>query len=196
MGPPVGPLALPGKYSARLTVAGKSLTVPIEVVLDPRVTTPLADLQKQMALQLDIRKLIGDTHGAVMEIRGVRAQLGELRKRLGNNRSATEIAAAAAAIEKKMAPVEAELIEVLAKSSQDMCNYPAMLSSKVAWLDQVVDSADRAPTQQSYELYREFRARGDRELAKWRDIVAKDLAELNRRVEREKVPAVRVPSGE
>jgi hypothetical protein len=152
-------------------------------------------LQKQLALQLDIRKLIGDTHGAVMEIRSVRAQLSDLRKRIGSDRAAVEIAAAAAGVEKTMAPVEAELIEVLAKSSQDMCNYPTMLSSKVAWLDQVVDSADRAPTQQSYELYREFRARGDRELAKWRDVVAKDLAELNRRVEREKVPAVKVPGG-
>jgi len=194
MGPPVGPLALPGKYTARLTVAGKSQTAPIEVVMDPRVTTPLADLQKQMALQLDIRKLIADTHGAVMEIRGVRSQLFDLRKRLGSDKSGTELALAAAAIEKKMGPVEAQLIEVLAKSSQDMCNYPAMLSSKAGWLDQVVDSADRAPTQQSYELYREFRSWGDRELAKWREIVTKDLGDLNRRIEREKVPAVKVPA--
>ena len=194
MGPPNGPLALPGKYSARLTVGGKSYSAPIEVRMDPRVTTPLADLQKQFALLMDIRKLLGDTHAAVTEIRDVRRQLADLRKRLANDRASKDLAAAAEAVQKKMAPVEAELIEILAKSSQDMCNYPTKLSSKLGWLDQVVDSADRAPTQQAQELYWEFRAWGDRELARWREIVGQDLADLNRRVEREKVPAVRVPA--
>jgi hypothetical protein len=32
-----GPVALPGKYQVRLTVDGKSQTVPLEVKLDPRV---------------------------------------------------------------------------------------------------------------------------------------------------------------
>ncbi|MGH9793948.1 MAG: hypothetical protein ACRD5G_04170, partial [Candidatus Acidiferrales bacterium] len=210
MGAPSGPLALPGKYTVRLNVAGKSYTAPLEVRMDPRVTTPMADLQQQFALLMDLRKLIDDTHAGVLEIRAAREQLAGLRKRLGagngggsgngdgdgdSDGSATaikELSSAATAIEKKMAPVEAELIEVLAKSSQDMCNYPAKLSSKIGWLDNVVDSADTAPTQQSLELYKEFRARADRELAAWRDLVAKDIAELNRNIDRQKVPAIRV----
>ncbi|MGH9818389.1 MAG: glycosyl hydrolase, partial [Candidatus Acidiferrales bacterium] len=170
MGAPSGPLALPGKYTVRLNVAGKSYTAPLEVRMDPRVTTPMADLQKQFALLMDLRKLIGDTHAGVLEIRAAREQLGDLRKRLGNGNgngdgsAIKELSSATLAIEKKMAPLEAELIEVLAKSSQDMCNYPAKLSSKIGWLDNVVDSADTAPTQQSLELYKEFRARADREL--------------------------------
>ncbi|MGH9792804.1 MAG: glycosyl hydrolase, partial [Candidatus Acidiferrales bacterium] len=202
MGAPSGPLALPGKYTVRLNVAGKSYTAPLEVRMDPRVTTPMADLQQQFALLMDLRKLIGDTHAGVLQIRAAREQLGDLRKRLGDGsgngnggaNASKELSSAATTIEKKMAPVEAELIEVLAKSSQDMCNYPAQLSSKIGWLDNVVDSADTAPTQQSLELYKEFRARADRELAAWREIVAKDLAELNRSIERQKVPAVRVPA--
>lgn len=200
MGAPSGPRALPGKYTVRLNVAGKGYTAPLEVRMDPRVTTPMADLQQQFALLMDLRKLIGDTHAGVLEIRAAREQLGDLRKRLGDGsgngdgNASKELSSAATAIEKKMAPVEAELIEVLAKSSQDMCNYPAQLSSKIGWLDNVVDSADTAPTQQSLELYKEFRARADRELAAWREIVANDLADLNRSIERQKVPAVRVPA--
>ena len=195
-GPPLGPLALPGKYTTRLAVGGKAYTAPIEVQMDPRVTTPTADLQKQFALLMDIRKLIGETHGGVMEMRAVRRQIADLRVRAGSGNAVKDLAAAADALEKKMAPVEAELIEVLAKSSQDMCNYPTKLSSKIAWLDNVVDSADAAPTKQSYEVYQWYRAWADSELAKWHAIVEKDVAELNRQVERQKIPAVRVPPSE
>jgi photosystem II stability/assembly factor-like uncharacterized protein len=194
MGAPNGPMALPGRYTVRLNVAGQSYTAPLEVKMDPRVTTPLADLQRQFALMRDLRKLIGDVHGGVHQIRDVRAQLRALHRRVAGNGDGKELAAAAEAMERKMAPVEAELIEVLAKSSQDMCNYPTRLSSKIGWLDNVVDSADTAPTRQSVELYKEFRARADRELAKWQQILAQDVAALNRRVEQEKVPAVRAPA--
>ena len=35
-----GPLALPGQYTVRLTVDGKTLTQPLEVKLDPRLKCP------------------------------------------------------------------------------------------------------------------------------------------------------------
>src|SRR6202011_4621983 len=38
-GQPAGPLALPGAYRGRLTVAGKSYTAPIEIKMDPRGKT-------------------------------------------------------------------------------------------------------------------------------------------------------------
>jgi hypothetical protein len=93
-------------------------------------------------------------------------------------------------MEKKLAPVEAELIEVRAKSSQDMCNYPTKLSSKVAWLDNVADSADFVPTRQSYELYGEFRRWADKELAAWRAIREKEVAALNALAKKQNLPAV------
>jgi hypothetical protein len=104
--------------------------------------------------------------------------------------SAKPVLDAMDAIEKKMAPVEAELIEVRAKSSQDMCNYPTKLSSKVAWLDNVADSADFPPTRQSIELYGEFRKWADNEIAAWRSIKEKDIAALNELVKKQKLPAI------
>src|SRR6185295_13546848 len=40
----VGPIVAPGKYTVKLTVDGRSLTQPIEVLKDPKVATSLADL--------------------------------------------------------------------------------------------------------------------------------------------------------
>jgi len=190
MGAPHGPLALPGKYTAKLTVAGKSYTAPIELRLDPRVTTSMADLQKQFDLTVRIRDLLGEAHAGVLEMRSIRAQLAALRKRFDGNDKNKPALALAGEIEKKMAPVEAELIEVKAKSSQDMCNYPTKLNGKIAWLDNVVDSADTPPTQQSYEFFQLMRANTDQQLKAWSEIKAQDVAALNDWMRRENIPAI------
>ena len=45
-----GALVMPGEYSVKLTVDGKSYTQPLTVKMDPRVKTSLAGLQQQFAL--------------------------------------------------------------------------------------------------------------------------------------------------
>ncbi|MFQ5816378.1 MAG: glycosyl hydrolase [Terriglobia bacterium] len=194
MGPPKGPLVLPGHYQVKLTVAGKSYRAPLEVKLDPRVTTSQADLQKQFELMLQIRDLLGRVHGAVFEIRSLREQLEALRKRLAEDPRAKGILAATEDIDRKMSAVEAELIEVKAKASQDMCNYPTKLNSKLAYLERVADSADTAPTQQSYELTEQMRRQASAQLAAWQEIVARDVAKLNERIHKENIPALALPA--
>ena len=67
--------------------------------------------------------------------------------------------AAADALDAKASPLEAGLIQLKARSSQDMCNWPTMLNSKLAWLSNVVDSADAPPTRQALELLTELKAK-------------------------------------
>jgi photosystem II stability/assembly factor-like uncharacterized protein/uncharacterized protein (DUF2164 family) len=196
IGEPLGPMALPGNYAVKLTVAGKSYTAPLEVKLDPRVTTSLPDLQKQFELHAKLRDLLGEEHDAVMKMRSLRAQLEALRKRLEKDFRGEGVAAAAQAIDRKMSPAEEELIEVRAKSSEDMCNYPTKLSSKIVFLLSGVDSADSAPTEQEGQFYDELRAQVNTELAVWKDVVDHDLAELNQKLQQENIPVVGLPAGE
>jgi photosystem II stability/assembly factor-like uncharacterized protein len=56
---PVGPLAVPGEYSVKLTVNGKSYTQPLTVKMDPRVKASLAGLQQQFALA---QRIVGLMH--------------------------------------------------------------------------------------------------------------------------------------
>ncbi|HLG95434.1 MAG TPA: YCF48-related protein [Bryobacteraceae bacterium] len=58
---PRGPIALPGQYSVRLTVNGKSYTQPLTIRMDPRVKTPLAGLQEQFRLAVKITTLMHQT---------------------------------------------------------------------------------------------------------------------------------------
>ncbi|NDQ56558.1 MAG: glycosyl hydrolase [Acidipila sp.] len=196
IGDPVGPLALPGNYSVRLTVAGKSYTAPVEVKLDPRVTTSFLDLKKSFELHAKLRDLLGEDHDAVMKMRSLRVQLDALRKRLESDPRGAALAATAQAIDTKMALAEAELIEVKAKSSQDMDNYPTKLSSKIVFLLAGVDSSDSAPTEQEGQMYEELRKQVNIELGIWKGVLEHDLAELNQKIEQEKFPAVGISAVE
>src|SRR5262249_58522460 len=51
---PRGPIALPGRYTVRLTVDGKKLEAPLVVKMDPRVKTPAAGLEAQHALAVKL----------------------------------------------------------------------------------------------------------------------------------------------
>ncbi|MBI3404400.1 MAG: glycosyl hydrolase, partial [Acidobacteria bacterium] len=192
MGMAPGPMAVPGKYSVRFNVAGKSYSQPLEVKLDPRVTTSQADLEKQLEHSIKVRDLLGTTHATVMAMRDMREQLTALKKRLAGDESSKGITSAADAIEKKMAPAEAELIEVRAKASQDMCNYPTKLNSKLAYLTDIVESADHLPTQQVYEYTAEMETKMNAQIAIWKEIVSKDVAALNEQIKSNNVPGVSV----
>ncbi|HWZ42604.1 MAG TPA: hypothetical protein VNW97_03975, partial [Candidatus Saccharimonadales bacterium] len=51
---PEGPLALPGTYQVRLTIAGQSFTQPLEVAADPRTKASASDLRQQYELGMKI----------------------------------------------------------------------------------------------------------------------------------------------
>src|SRR2546422_6915266 len=70
-----GPVAPPGRYSVKLTVAGQSYTQPFTVVNDPRVQTSLADLAAQHALARRIHGRIDTLVAAVERIEQAEQQL-------------------------------------------------------------------------------------------------------------------------
>lgn len=93
-----GPMAPPGRYQVRLTVAGQTLTQPLVLRVDPRVArdgvTP-ADIRDQFAHNLRVRDLVSDANRAATRLREalkesrtgagadtVRAQLRAIEARL------------------------------------------------------------------------------------------------------------------
>jgi len=74
---PLGPLALPGQYTARLTVNGRSYTASFAVKIDPRVKASPADLEEQFRLQT---RLSSDMTGSSMAVRQARSVHEQLQK--------------------------------------------------------------------------------------------------------------------
>jgi hypothetical protein len=162
----------------------------VEVKLDPRVTTSAEDLRKQYDLMLELRDVLGRAHTTILDIRAVRSQLRALKDRLGDSPQGKAVVVAADALDAKMLPIEGALLQLKARASQDMCNWPTMLNSKIAWLTNVVDSADAAPTRQAQELFAELKARTDAQAGPWKEVLAKDVPALNEMMQKAGIPAV------
>jgi len=64
---PLGPTALPGSYTARLTAAGRSYTAPFVVKIDPRVKTPKTGLEKKFEEETRLCSLLDQTSRAVLQ---------------------------------------------------------------------------------------------------------------------------------
>jgi hypothetical protein len=185
-----GPEAVPGKYQVRLTVNGKQYIAPLEIVPDPRLKVTQQDLEKQFDLLIKIRERVTQAHETVNQIRDIRAQITELNKRLEKQPQAKTVADAGKQLDRKMTEVEEVLIQTKAKSGQDVLNYPIRLNNYLVALGGVVESADSAPTQVSYEVFDMLSKQLDEQLAKWKQILGTDVPAYNEVVKKQEVPAI------
>jgi photosystem II stability/assembly factor-like uncharacterized protein len=185
-----GPLAVPGDYQVKLTVAGHSYTAPVHVEEDPRIQISAQDLQKQLDFSLQINDRITLAHEAVNEIRDIHAQLEALQKRLVGNDKAKNAADEAKALDKKFMAVEDAIIQPKSESGEDPLNYPVMIGDQMLALTSTVDSADAAPTQSAHDVFDVLNKQLDEQLATYRQLKEKDLADLNRQIRNANIPAI------
>lgn len=192
-----GPKVVPGKYQVRLSIAGKVVgTQSFEILKDPRVETPLADLQAQFALHQDINTKLTETNKAVNQIREVRKQVNSTLERLSGSDPAKPHPNAKAAKDAakpfldSLASVENELIQPKLKSSQDVLNFPPRLDNKFASLGSYVSSADTRPTQQAYDLFKELCIRLEAQMNRLKPLMGVELPKFNKMIQEQSVPAV------
>jgi photosystem II stability/assembly factor-like uncharacterized protein len=193
-GRPIGPLAVPGNYQVKLTVAGKSYTAPLKVEEDPRIKVSQEDLQKQLDFSLQIRGRVTEAHDTVNQIRDIHGQLTALEKRLADDKKTKATADAAKDLDKKFTDVEEALIQVKSKTGEDPLNFPIMIADQMMALDSTVQSADTAPTQSSHEVFDLLSKQLDEEISKYRQLKDKDLVDFNKRIRSEDIPAIAAPS--
>ena len=189
-GRPIGPLVLPGRYQVRLTVAGKSSTVPLEVKMDPRVKESEEDLRRQFELMLKLRDHQDEMNKVILAIRDLRTQLLAFEKRLGGREDRKSLISNSSDLRKKISAIEEELIQVNATASEDEANYPTKLNSKLGYLGQVVDSADAAPTAAELKVFAELDPQLETQLVKWREILSKDVPALNEAMQKNNIPLI------
>ncbi len=81
---PLGPFVLPGNYTIKLTVDGKTFAQPLKIRMDPRVTANAAELQMQFSLSMRAYEGIRVTRELIDEISSMKAKIREkgLEKRV------------------------------------------------------------------------------------------------------------------
>ena len=181
--PGTGPLVLPGRYTLRLRVGGESLTTPLEVRLDPRVSVARGDLEAQLALALALRDDLTRLAASVHQLRAVREQLAA-RAALVRGRPGKEpLVVSADALVAKCDALEARLHNPKAEIAYDILAMPggAQLYSRLGPLYSWASEGDGRPTQGMREVYAELRRELDGLVAEWGAIVETDLPALNQK---------------
>jgi len=185
-----GPVAVPGQYQVRLTVGEKTMTQAWEWKKDPRLEITQGEFQEQFDFLIKICNKITDINRAINMLRDVKNQIDGLSKRIKGHDKAKEVIEAGMKLKEKLKSVEDELIQSKSKSRQDPLNYPIKLDNKIAALVRVVASADASPTDQSYDLFKEFSAKADDQIEKLKNIMETDLSGFNKLVKESGIPAV------
>ncbi|MEO8025470.1 MAG: glycosyl hydrolase [Bryobacteraceae bacterium] len=185
-----GPQVPPGQYSVRLTVDGKTQTQSFAILKDPRVKATQEDLEKQSALSLQLRDKLSQANEGVVKIRDVRKQVSEYVDRLKDDPASKKVVDAAKEFAKKLTAIEEELYQTKNQSSQDPLNFPIKLNNRVAALLGTVQSADSAPTAQSYMVYEGLASEVNAQLRKLDTLLKDDLTTFNKLVRDQNVPAV------
>ena len=130
------PIAVPGKYTARLTVNGRSLTRSIEVLKDPAIPSSEDDLAASTRAQIRIRDDITSTADMVNRIEMLRKQIeDQLKSRKGQARAEQALTD----LDKKLLAVELRFLSRTDLHSDDKWYVEAYkVYMNLIWLNGVV----------------------------------------------------------
>ncbi len=175
----VGPLVLPGSYTAKLTVNGHTYAQPIHVTMDPRIRATASELQDQFRWgQLSFDKMIQAREG-VMQIQALQQVLEKVQP---ND--------AALVNQLKMAKEASERI----LNGGDLGRNQGLqsVSRSLTIVLGSVESQDRTPPSQVIELYREADTILQARLAEWNKFKRDSLPALNRQLQSAGQPAIQL----
>jgi len=187
-----GPVAIPGKYQVRLNTGNASVTETFEIKKDPRISTTDQDFQKQFDLLINVRDRLTATHDAVRDILRIQGELKTVLDRAAAIGATQDVATAAGLLDERLGSILAELIQMKSGFGNDVLSYPVKLNALFANLGAVIDSADTAPTAQSYEVFKALSSRLDEQLSKLNQVFQRDVPALNDIVRQRGIPAIAV----
>jgi photosystem II stability/assembly factor-like uncharacterized protein len=191
--PEVGPLALPGKYTARLTVNGKTLTTNFDVLPDPRQRSlDMSPLAEQLTFALQVRDDLDQLTRVVQQIRSVRKQLQAQNQLLKEDKKAEPLLKPSRDLIARLNALEAKLHNPKAEVTYDILAMKggAQLYSQYGMLFEFLKDGDGPPTQGMREVYAE-NARQLKELvAEWQSLRSGDLTRLNELAKNLAIPTV------
>ena len=187
---PKGALALPGDYQVKLTVGGKSQTVPLHLAIDPRKKGQEAALQRQFALAMQANDRMSQLHKAVNEIRDLTSQIENLHKRFGDDTRLKAALAAADDLNRKMSEIEQKLIQVNMKGSEANLAFPNMLNERFDTFSHTIETADTEPTAPQLDVFQMLSSQLDEQLKKWAALKQEDIARVSELVKQANLPAL------
>jgi photosystem II stability/assembly factor-like uncharacterized protein len=176
-----GPLALPGRYTVKLTATGRTVSKPLVVKIDPRVKANRLGLERQFQLASKLAAGVGEFSVAVTRSDDLLKQIAARSKEAAGN---AELTAALSDLEKKIKDVEGSgagggfgFFGFAMPGEQP--TTLRQVSAAFGALLGIVDGADVAPSADATAASAKWEAAGTATRARWEAIQTKDVARVN-----------------
>jgi len=186
---PLGPWVLPGNYTVKLTVNGRSYTQPLTVKMDLRVKTLPDGLAQQHAIAMRCYDGMKQARDAIEQVRKLRTQLRALRDRAGQG----AVAEAIAALERKAAGLEGGgggLRGGGGRGGGSSEPSLSVVSGELLGIMGLVEGADVTPTTQAVAASEQVQKSLAGVLSRWSSMRDKDVKALNEQLGKAGLPSL------
>jgi photosystem II stability/assembly factor-like uncharacterized protein len=184
---PAGPVVLPGEYSVKLTVNGRSLSQPLTIKMDPRVKTAHEAIAQQHALAMRSYEGLREAHAALTQVRNLRSQLKRLQAGAGT------AAESIASLDRNAAALEGTPRPRRGGPVSDRRDRRATLSGvtgDLLALMHLADGADAPPTAQALAASERLQHDLHDLLSRWHTLRTQNLATLNQELRSSGLPTI------
>jgi photosystem II stability/assembly factor-like uncharacterized protein len=176
-----GPLAVPGTYTVRMTVDGRTSTQPLEVIKHPLYKdVTQADLEAQFALAIRIRDKLSEANQAVIRIRDIKTQVVDRQGKSQDRR----LKSVGDTLVRQISAVEEEIYQVRNQSGQDPLNFPIKVNNRIGTLNRSVNTGDGAPIANAEPIFNDLVQELKVHTDKLEQILNTELPKLNAELRR------------
>ncbi len=186
---------VPGSYRVRLSSGEWNQTQPLEVALTPNLSVNVADLKEQYDFGKAVSSEIASLFEVLSSIRDVKTQSESVLERVKKAGLASEeIDGAVKSAREKLTELEEAITQVKSKSGQDPINFPPQIDNQLTSLYGYVAEGEFPPTAGAHERLTDLKPALQKLRARFDEIVAQEVAAVNRSVAGLSLPPVVVPS--
>ena len=166
---PLGPLALPGDYTVRLTANGRTLSAPLIVKMDPRVDNSAQGLKEKFDLEMRLATAVTDSSKAVLRARSVREQIADRMRD-----------ADSPAVKDSLKQLDQHLASIL-DGEDDKPQEPSLSTENTNVIDlyKETEKSDGAPTMQQSAAAANVQQRLAVALKRWQEFESTKLPRAN-----------------
>ena len=177
-GAPVGPRALPGVYTIRLSIGDKKLDTKVQVLLDPTISTPAADLQAEFSSGMKLRDMQSALVDGVKALASVKEQLSQIEKTIKDRITSPpeELIKAIAEHKKMIEQIEEQLFR---KDGGLGLSGGAKFMDGLGSLAGSIESVNAAPTPAQSEYLEELQKAFPARLAEVNKFIGETVPKLN-----------------
>ena len=143
---------------------------------------------------MKVRDKMAQLREVLRQAKDLRAQLSSVSKRMEGQPQYQPVVDSSREFDKKIAAVQDSLTGWKTDPTRYSLNYTPAIDDDLGWLGMEIERADGAPNEPMYRVFDEIFASIDAQLATWKGLSTRELADFNQLMQKHNVAAVSVTS--